>query len=354
MDARAQSRGEESLTTDRVRKLLEEAIGKVLHTITPNAPGANPRRLVVFIDDLDRCEPDAVFRVLQSIKVYLSLSNCVFVLGINQQAIIEALARHYGARTDDEFKKYSSKASSYIEKICGNVYSLPPPPNIEQVFVEEWIRKLPEPLLGDALEAGLKETGEWIRCLPPNPRRLKMLSNSLARAWNRLCESDEWKTSAGNQVERQRYVRALVCVTYCFQFHHSLFLNWRSGIEAGLTLLDQWLGRSPELTPAGRKKFEDDYCLHHPNPRIGHTADEPLHLPDRANSGFFWIGPLYQYLSQAALTTPAPVPPPPAGVPGLGATPDQVLPPSQPAALVAAPVVNLRVAAFDLAFRHVY
>lgn len=351
MEARAQERGEEALTTDRVRHLLEEAIGGVLKTIT-DKPETN--RLVIFIDDLDRCEPDAVFRMLQSIKVYLSLKNCVFVLGINQQAIIEALARHYGAKSEEEFRRYAARASSYIEKICGNVYSLPPPAAVEDIFVNQWVKPLPEVLLGGALDSALKVGGVWVTCLPPNPRRLKMLANSLARAWSRYADSEEWKTSDGNDVHRTRLIRALVCVTYCFQFHHAWFLNWRSAVEAGLQLMDQWLGRSTELSAAGRQKFERDYCLHHPEPRLGHTADESLHVPDRADPGYFWIAPLYRLTQESRSAAPAA--PTPAPSAGLGAGPEEVLPPSGAGigAGTAPGTLSPRVQAFELAFRHVY
>ncbi|MGQ0501833.1 MAG: KAP family P-loop NTPase fold protein [Panacagrimonas sp.] len=361
MEARSHGRMEYPLTTEHIRSLLQEAIGATLSRICDGP--VNPR-LVIFIDDLDRCEPEAVFRTLQSIKVYLSLSNCVFVLGINQQAIIEALARHYGAKSEDEHRRYSSKASSYIEKICGNVYSLPPPENVEATFVKEWIKKLAQPVLGEQLELALKDNGTWVRCLPPNPRRLKMLANTVVRAWTRFSASPDWINSQGNDAQRLRMMRALICLTYCFQFHHAWFLNWRGEVEAGLGLLDEWLSHdsSPKLNAAGRQKFERDYCLHLPKPRLAHTADEPLHVPDRADPGFFWIAPLYELLRTPLATTapsaPAPTPAAtPASTPSsaLGASPDQALPISSAMPTSPAPAtLNPRVAAFEVAFRHVY
>ncbi len=48
-------------------------------------------RLVVFIDDLDRCLPEGAITVLESLKLFLDRSQCVFVIGVDQAALTEAI-----------------------------------------------------------------------------------------------------------------------------------------------------------------------------------------------------------------------------------------------------------------------
>ena len=53
-------------------------------------------RLVVFIDDLDRCLPEGAITVLESLKLFLDRSQCVFVIGVDQAALAEAIKTTYG------------------------------------------------------------------------------------------------------------------------------------------------------------------------------------------------------------------------------------------------------------------
>ena len=45
------------------------------------------QRLVIFVDDLDRCMPEKAIEVLEAIKLFLDVEGCVFVLGIDQEVM---------------------------------------------------------------------------------------------------------------------------------------------------------------------------------------------------------------------------------------------------------------------------
>ena len=52
-----------------------------------------PSRMVIFIDDLDRCEDEHILRLLEALKLYLNSRYCVFVLGLDSAAVKRALKR---------------------------------------------------------------------------------------------------------------------------------------------------------------------------------------------------------------------------------------------------------------------
>lgn len=54
--------------------------------------GNSNRRIVVFIDDLDRCLPEGALEVIESMKLFFDLRGFVFVVGLDQ-SVVETLYR---------------------------------------------------------------------------------------------------------------------------------------------------------------------------------------------------------------------------------------------------------------------
>ena len=77
--------------------------------------------LVIFIDDLDRCLPDKVVQVLETIKLFLDKQGCVFVIGADVNVVRDAVTSHY-----ENIKLTGESASDYLEKIIQLRFELPP------------------------------------------------------------------------------------------------------------------------------------------------------------------------------------------------------------------------------------
>jgi KAP family P-loop domain len=78
------------------------------------------RRVVVLVDDLDRCLPDAVMATLEAIKLFLSAEKMTFVLAADQDMVRDAIAASLDASGRSDIF-----ANRYLEKIVQLPVSLP-------------------------------------------------------------------------------------------------------------------------------------------------------------------------------------------------------------------------------------
>jgi hypothetical protein len=85
-------------------------------------PETHRPRVVVFIDDLDRCSDEKVLETLQAINLLLTESGCYVFLGIDTHMIAQAVTRKY-----ELVKHDSARAESYLRKIIQLSFRLPAP-----------------------------------------------------------------------------------------------------------------------------------------------------------------------------------------------------------------------------------
>ncbi|OUS91939.1 P-loop NTPase fold protein [Rhodococcus sp. NCIMB 12038] len=77
-------------------------------------------RVVVMVDDLDRCLPNAVMATLEAIKLFLAVPKMVFILAADQDMVKDAIAASLSATNRSE-----RFADRYLEKIVQIPVSLP-------------------------------------------------------------------------------------------------------------------------------------------------------------------------------------------------------------------------------------
>lgn len=283
------------LTTDTAQEYLQQAINILLRGSTHQAQAVK-RRVVVFIDDLDRCEPEAAYKLLEGLKIYLHLDNCVFVLGMNQRAVEDAIASRLPKSLENQDNIARIRAAAYLEKICQNVWRLPLPEEPAKIL-QGWIGNqitahganpgIDLNQLNQIFDTALKDNGgESLRCLPPNPRKLKGLANFLLRHLDLLPSSIDLAMQA-------KEFRRLLVVAYVFQFHHDLFVRWQ--YEPKLyDLLLTWLRN--ELQDDARPVFLKSLQL--PERQVvDSTTATPAYstqpnYPDPGEANLFWIAPL--------------------------------------------------------------
>lgn len=163
--------------------LVREAIGIATAPGCPAKIDDRKKRLVVFIDELDRCSPTEVATVLETLRTFLEVKGCVFIVAADQHALEEALSRRVKQATpSNAVTPYYSAGSAYLDKIFQYQLSLPP--------------LKPQRLTRFALDLLESKSGVWervqtaavledvISVLIPthvdSPRRVKVLLNNFA------------------------------------------------------------------------------------------------------------------------------------------------------------------------------
>lgn len=134
--------------------------------------------LVVFIDDLDRCLPEKALQILEAMKLFLDVENCVFVVAVDRDIIEQSISARYAREMslldksqDTQLRKFEIAflAQSYIEKIIQLPFTVPPLPSEK---IKEYVKFLYDP----KEEEGSVDI--FAAGLPPNPRKIKRVIQS--------------------------------------------------------------------------------------------------------------------------------------------------------------------------------
>ncbi|HEU4739286.1 MAG TPA: P-loop NTPase fold protein [Solirubrobacterales bacterium] len=94
---------------------VEELFKKVAEVYL-NDPSQH-RRLVIFVDDLDRCQPSRVREVLEAVKLFFDLPGLIFVFALDSAQLERAVSSDYKINEDE--------AREYLEKMFQLTITLP-------------------------------------------------------------------------------------------------------------------------------------------------------------------------------------------------------------------------------------
>jgi hypothetical protein len=267
---------ETALTSQTFSAYFEEAVNTIVD-------GNDNGRLLICIDDLDRCQGDVAYRLLESLKLYLNARNCIFILGMDQKHLEENLP---------PFKDKPRAARDYLDKMLQDRFVLPVPTDMK-VYISGLLekREIP-PTTASALFNGVTRddvTNTLNDNLPHNPRKIKLF----LAAWQRYLDIISKQSASQN-------------------------LDWRiTVILCYLAVFEEPIYRSIELAP---EKFADELIkfvdgLHTPTTNDD-TVYKGLALPPKlpvsgGMSGssmtnnshhYFWISPLIKEIVPSAPT----------------------------------------------------
>lgn len=89
-------------------------------------------RVLILIDDLDRCEPGKAVEMLQAINLLLDFESFIVCLGIDARLITRAVEKHY----ENLLGEAGASGYEYLDKIIQIPFRIPPPsPRDVELFI---------------------------------------------------------------------------------------------------------------------------------------------------------------------------------------------------------------------------
>ncbi len=93
---------------------LKENFQQIINEVTKNGE----KRVVIFVDDLDRLQPIHAIELLEVLKIFVDCENCIFVLAIDTSVVFQGIKAKYGDIS-------SEKAQSFFDKIIQLPFNMP-------------------------------------------------------------------------------------------------------------------------------------------------------------------------------------------------------------------------------------
>jgi len=169
----------ELLKSDRIESIymnIPQWIEKI--TIADNI------NFVFLIDDLDRCLPENTLKMLESIKLFLDVPSCAFVLAIDDDVVERGVAYHYRdylkdiVRVDGEIENQSQElpitGHEYLEKMIQLPFRIPV---IDGTDVYDFLQKNYAQKFSELLKNNKDDADEVLKffseTIPPKPRKIK-------------------------------------------------------------------------------------------------------------------------------------------------------------------------------------
>lgn len=175
------------ITIDQTAPSADEEFGARFVELVKKATKGGKFRLLVFVDELDRCSSSDVVETLVSLKTFLDQDSCIFVVAADRDVLEDALSKdlpHPNPVRDTD--PYYSTAGAFLDKVFQHQLSLPP---LRQHTLTVYARSLVVNrggLWGElaSVRPGGRLLDDVVYTLIPShvrsPRRVKVLLNNYA------------------------------------------------------------------------------------------------------------------------------------------------------------------------------
>ena len=159
LNAQLSVNGERVANTLSQRDILDviktaEEIRETVKLILDEVIVEKAQRLVIFIDELDRCRPSYAIEMLERIKHYFDDDRIIFIVSVNKEQLVHTISKFYGVSFD---------STGYLNKFFDMNVHMPVLPEVDKslfsVYKREqmYLKKISEELV-DYFKLTLRDT----------------------------------------------------------------------------------------------------------------------------------------------------------------------------------------------------
>jgi hypothetical protein len=108
---------------------FEEDFSSIVSLITRPTLGWKARKLIIFIDDLDRCKLPKAVDIIEGINLFLDSEQCIFIIGMDTTAVIASIETKYEGlfkQMQRERTEIVSAGRFFLDKIIQVPLQIPP------------------------------------------------------------------------------------------------------------------------------------------------------------------------------------------------------------------------------------
>lgn len=160
------------------RRRFNESLDTYLQEINKDCKQREKiKGFIFFVDDLDRLDPPVAVQVLSLLKNLFEAKNCIFILAIDYEVVVQGLASRFGVKTTEnerEFRSFFDKIiqlsfrvptetydiSAFLRTLLGRIG-----------FAQKWVNN--DDFLKVLVDFVINSTGK-------NPRSIKRMLNTLS------------------------------------------------------------------------------------------------------------------------------------------------------------------------------
>jgi hypothetical protein len=196
--------------SQNIAQILEDLKDKITTAVNAKLKKENKKRIVVFVDDLDRLAPEKAVELLEVLKIFMDVPNCVFVLAVDYGVITQGLIKKFGDQVEH------SKGKSFFDKIIQLPFTVP----TSRYDISTYIKNLLAGVVGGNIDESTIKAYREIAdsSIGSNPRSLKRIFNSfilLNMVATRKGTFDE--ADGVKKQDKQRVLFATLCLQMAYE-----------------------------------------------------------------------------------------------------------------------------------------